>query len=82
MVLDRSIATLNAISQWSDVFKLLRKHSFQAKSSIKCKYQIKTFANIQCLKKCTFYTPFFKEAIAKQRNKQINKNGRPWVEGA
>nr|AIN80983.1 L1TD1 [Cebuella pygmaea] len=80
---DLSSATLDISKQWSNVFNILREHGFEpkflcdVKLAFKCDGEIKTFSDLQSLRKFASQKPSMKELLKEVllQKEEINQGG-------
>ncbi|XP_031992653.1 LINE-1 type transposase domain-containing protein 1 [Hylobates moloch] len=83
---DLSSATLDISKQWSNVFNILREHDFEpkflceVKLAFKCDGEIKTFSDLQSLRKFTSQKSSMKELLKDvlPQKEEINQGGRKY----
>ncbi|XP_064227362.1 LINE-1 type transposase domain-containing protein 1 [Aotus nancymaae] len=81
---DLSSATLDVSKQWSNVFNILREHDFEpeflcdVKLAFKCDGEIKTFSDLQSLRKFASQKSSMKELLKEVllQKEEINRGGR------
>nr|AIN80985.1 L1TD1 [Saimiri sciureus] len=81
---DLSSATLGISKQWSNVFNILREHDFEpkflcdVKLAFKCDGEIKTFSDLQSLRKFASQKSSMKELLKEVllQKEEINQGGR------
>nr|AIN80984.1 L1TD1 [Saguinus labiatus] len=81
---DLSSATLDISKQWSNVFNILREHGFEpkflcdVKLAFKCDGEIKTFSDLQSLRKFASEKSSMKELLKEVllQKEEINQGGR------